>query len=76
MPVEEVERLLGRKGMVSNEDFHTLAGFILWRLGRMPSIGETLEWEGLRFEIIDMDGRRIDRVLVSEAQRQIKEVEV
>jgi putative hemolysin len=76
MPVEEVERLLGRKGMVSNEDFHTLAGFILWRLGRMPSIGETLEWEGLRFEIIDMDGRRIDRVLVSEAQRQIKEAEV
>jgi putative hemolysin len=76
MPVEEVERLLGRKGMASNEDFHTLAGFILWQLGRMPAIGETMEWEGLRFEIIDLDGRRIDRVLVSEVRRQLQEAEV
>jgi putative hemolysin len=75
MPVEEVERLLGRKNMASNEDYHTLAGFILWQLGRVPSIGERLEWEGLRFEIIDMDGRRIDRVLVFEGRRQLEDAE-
>ncbi len=44
--------------------FDTLAGFILHELKRIPSTGNTFEWRGFHFEIIDMDGQRIDKVLV------------
>jgi putative hemolysin len=63
--IHEAERLLERKDMRRDEDFETLAGFVLARLARIPQIGDHFEWDGLRFEIVDMDGRRIDRVLVS-----------
>ena len=46
------------------QDFDTLAGFILHRLERIPKTGDKLEWKGFRIEIIDMDGHRIDKVLV------------
>src|SRR5450631_3291352 len=45
-------------------DFDTLAGFILRELKRIPVTGDTFEWRGFTFEIIDMDGQRIDKVLV------------
>jgi putative hemolysin len=50
-------------------DFNTLAGFILHQLKTIPQTGDTLQWKGFDFEIIDMDGNRIDKVLltVSEA---------
>jgi CBS domain containing-hemolysin-like protein len=48
-----------------DEDFHTIAGFSLFRLGRIPVAGDSFEWDGWRFEIVDMDGRRIDKLLVS-----------
>jgi putative hemolysin len=66
--IDEAERLLGRKGMRGDEDFETLAGFVLARLGQIPQIGDHFLWEGLRFEIVDMDGRRIDRVMVGAVQ--------
>ncbi len=46
------------------QEFDTLAGFILHRLQRIPQTGNTLEWKGFNIEIIDMDGHRIDKVLV------------
>jgi magnesium and cobalt exporter, CNNM family len=46
-------------------DFDTLAGFILHELKRIPSTGDTFEWRGFKFEIVDMDGQRIDKVLVN-----------
>jgi putative hemolysin len=48
-----------------NDEYQTLAGFILSRLGRIPEEGEKFEAEGLRFEVIDMDKHRIDKVLVT-----------
>ena len=45
------------------QDFETLAGFILARLGHIPAPGEAVEWQGYRLEVVDMDGRRIDKVL-------------
>jgi putative hemolysin len=45
-------------------DFDTLAGFILHELERIPKTGDKLEWKGFHLEIIDMDGHRIDKVLV------------
>jgi len=46
-------------------EFDTLAGFILHELERIPHTGEKFEWKGFKFEIIDMDGHRIDKVLVT-----------
>ncbi len=45
-------------------DYTTLAGFMLQRLQRIPRTGDTVEVEGFRLEVVDMDGRRIDKVLI------------
>ncbi|MDQ2718821.1 MAG: hemolysin family protein [Bacteroidota bacterium] len=45
-------------------EFDTLAGFILHELKRIPAVGDTFEWRGFDFEIVDMDGQRIDKVIV------------
>jgi CBS domain containing-hemolysin-like protein len=44
-------------------DFHTVAGFALSAFGHLPEVGESFDYEGWRFEIVDLDGRRIDKVL-------------
>ena len=45
--------------------YHTLAGFVLDRLGHIPEISEHFEWDGYRIEVVDMDRNRIDRLLIS-----------
>jgi putative hemolysin len=45
--------------------FHTLAGFVLHHLGHIPKVGEHFETAGLRFEVVDMDRNRVDRLLVA-----------
>lgn len=66
MPVDEFREIfsVGRLPGEERGVYHTLAGFILFHLGRVPSEADHFEWQGLRFEIIDMDGKRIDKVLV------------
>jgi putative hemolysin len=63
---DEFKEALGIARLPEGEEAHydTLAGFVLARLGRVPRIGDHFEWNGLRFEVVDMDGNRIDRVLV------------
>jgi putative hemolysin len=48
----------------AEHDFDTLAGFVLHELEHIPQTGETFDWRGFDFEIIDMDGQRIDKLLV------------
>lgn len=47
------------------ESYQTLAGFVLARLEKLPVEGEKFDWEAYTFEVVDMDGRRVDKVLVS-----------
>lgn len=49
--------------MPDEADYHTAAGFVLARFGRLPAAGDRVEWQGWVFEVMDMDGRRIDKVL-------------
>ena len=49
-----------------DQEFDTIAGFILHKLKHIPSTGEIVNWRGFEFEILDMDGHRIDKVLVKE----------
>lgn len=44
--------------------YQTIGGFIMARLGAVPAAGQNFEWNGLRFEVLDMDGRRVDKILV------------
>jgi len=46
-------------------DYHTVAGLVLGLLGRIPTVADSFEWDGFKFEVLDMDGHRIDKVLVS-----------
>jgi putative hemolysin len=64
-PIDEVESLIGLKRMLGDGDFHTLAGFVLAQMGRIPATGDNFTWQNARFEVVDMDGRRIDKMLVS-----------
>lgn len=61
-----MEAHLGLKSLRDEDSgYHTLAGFLLFKLGRIPTAGEYADHDGYRFEVVDMDGRRIDKVLVS-----------
>jgi putative hemolysin len=64
-PTDEVEAVIGLKNMRGEGDFETLAGFIVERLGRIPAAGDFFRWEGARFEVVDMDARRVDKVIVT-----------
>ena len=64
-PINEIESLTGLKRMLEDGDFHTLAGFVLAQMGRIPATGDNFTWQAARFEVVDMDGRRIDKVLVT-----------
>jgi len=72
MPIDEVENLVGLRNMRGNGDFHTLAGFVVDQLRRIPSAGDHFEWENARFEVMDMDNRRVDKVLVHPPSREPK----
>jgi putative hemolysin len=66
MPMDEVADVLDRPEIVDEDaGYGRLAGFVMTHLGRVPQMGERFEWGGLRFEIMDMDGKRVDRVLVT-----------
>lgn len=45
--------------------YETVSGLFMAQLGRIPSVGDTFEWRQLRFEVVDMDGHRVDKVLVT-----------
>jgi len=57
------------------QDFDTLAGFILHKLERIPQTGDKLDWKDFSFEIIDMDGHRIDKVLAKISAELREEME-
>lgn len=67
MSVDEFKELFNIESVPGEkkDSFQTLGGFLFTHMGRVPSVSETFEWNGLRFEIVDMDGKRIDKVLVS-----------
>ena len=59
------DRLNCRVLVDEDSDYDTMAGFILSKSRAIPSAGDHFTWQGWRFEVVDMDGRRIDKVLVS-----------
>jgi putative hemolysin len=73
MPVDEMTERLSIT-LPPDRAFHTAAGFALNQLGYLPEIGESFDAEGWRFEVVDVDGRRIDKILarrVSSGRRRV-----
>jgi putative hemolysin len=70
--VEELKELLDHEELPDEEKGHyqTLAGFVLTMLGRIPAAGQHFDWGGFRFEVMDMDGARVDKVLVTPIQAE------
>nr|WP_274533554.1 MULTISPECIES: hemolysin family protein [unclassified Methylobacterium] len=65
MPASQAFDRLAFAEHPDSDDFTTLAGFVIFRLGRIPGTGDHFESHGWRFEVVDMDGRRIDKVLAT-----------
>lgn len=67
LPVEHLQDALDLGPMPGQEthEFTTVAGFVLHQMGRIPRVADHFRWNDLRFEVVDMDGRRVDKVLVS-----------
>ena len=61
--------------MADDRDFSTVAGFALSVLKKIPDTGEVFKFDGFRFEVVDMDGRKIDKLLVSRPRRKKAEQE-
>lgn len=63
---DTVRELLGGARLPDEDehDFHTAAGMVIAHFGRIPNTGEWFEWEGWRFEVVDLDGPRIDKLLL------------
>jgi putative hemolysin len=66
--IEEVKERLRLKDLPEEGEYQTLAGFVFLEMQRVPAVGESFIWGELRFEVMDMDGRRIDKVLIAPAQ--------
>jgi putative hemolysin len=62
MPVDDARELLGLP-QIAPGAYRTLAGFVLFRMGHIPVPGEYFVHENWRLEVVDMDGRRIDKIL-------------
>jgi putative hemolysin len=67
IPVPELKDRLELKDLPEEDRgrYNTLAGMIMLLLGRLPATADAVEWEGWRFEVVDLDGKRVDKVLAS-----------
>jgi putative hemolysin len=64
MSLDDVSELLVLEGDPEDaEDVQTLGGLAMTQLGRVPTAGDRFSWAGREFEVLDMDGRRVDKVL-------------
>ena len=66
LPVEEFLELFGMEEWKSEESgsYQTLGGFVITHLGRIPAAADYFEWQSMRIEVMDMDGNRVDKVLI------------
>lgn len=65
--IEDLRETLGlvRLPLDDSEEYHTAAGLLIAQFGRIPEVGESFDFAGWRFEVVDLDGARIDKLLVA-----------
>jgi putative hemolysin len=65
MDIDDFAKRIGTADLREDGSFETVAGFVVHHLGRIPEVGEKLERPDMSVEVVDMDGRRIDKLLVT-----------
>jgi putative hemolysin len=65
LEVDEFKEIFNLPTLPHEDEYETLSGFVMINLGKVPQTADQFEWHDLRFEVIDMDGRRVDKVLVT-----------
>ena len=67
LPVDDLRELIGSARLPdeNEHDYHTAAGMLIAQFGRIPHVGEHIEWAGWRIEVVDLDGPRIDKLLLA-----------
>lgn len=67
LPVDELRQLLETSKLPEEDehDYHTAAGMTIARFGRIPHVGEHFNWDGWRIEVVDLDGPRVDKLLLT-----------
>jgi len=66
-PIDEFNERFGTS--LPDDDFHTLAGFVFGQLGRAPQPGDDVEYDGIRFDVLEVDGNRIEKLVVNFIER-------
>lgn len=64
LDADDLKNLLRVTKLPHAASYQTLGGFLVTRLGRLPHVGDIVHWGGYRFEVVDMDGNRVDKVLI------------
>jgi putative hemolysin len=67
LPVDDFKEMVDPEGLPEEEEsqYITLGGFVMTHLEKMPTTGDHFEWGGYRFEVVDMDERKVDKLLVT-----------
>ncbi len=65
LPIDDFKEIFKVDKLPHESEYESLSGFVMMSLGRVPQAADHFEWNGLRFEVMDMDGRRVDKVLVT-----------
>ncbi len=75
IPIQELKDRLPLKELPEEDRgrYNTLAGMIMLLLGRLPDAADSVEWDGWRFEVVDLDGKRVDKVLASVLPRDAEQ---
>lgn len=70
LPIDELKELLRLPGLPEEElgNYHTVGGFVIYQLGRIPRKADAFEWRGWRFEVMDMERNRVDEVLAKQLE--------
>jgi putative hemolysin len=66
LPVDELREIIGQRlPHLDDHDYHTAAGMAIAHFGRIPNTGESFDWSGWKIEVVDLDGPRIDKLLLT-----------
>ncbi|MFH2103048.1 MAG: hemolysin family protein [Chloroflexota bacterium] len=65
LPIDDFKEIFNLRVLPAEEEYETLGGFVMTTLGRIPVDADNFEWSSLRFEVMDMDAMRVDKILVT-----------
>ncbi len=69
-PIDEIQLVIGLEEMATDEGYETIAGFVVTAMGHQPEVGESVERFNHVFEVVDIDGQRVDKIMISRKEEE------